>query len=411
MNEFIKNMKAPKLRLRLVPEPAIGGSSLPIDWNMLTKQDILAINWSDLYNKCGEPYEETKPYPNEHACRVRMTNDFIKGSFRRMSRRADNRTLWIIMGKLIGSNTVTTQSFRYPKDQWSSTQAKAHCKRHKGLKFEPAKESRTMIIKPEGMGGIYKIEDESGQEIVVTKELSQQLLEANDNRFEFHCHIKAKEGSERIIEGYANTKHIDRVGDIVRPSAFRKSLKYFKKHGKILLHHIPSQVVGRVMDAKIDDTGLWITAQIARNTLIAEETWENITQKMLDAFSIGFKIIKRKELDPEENEGANRDVQEVDLYETSIVTIPANTGSHFGVAKGILLGSDIMPSFRSSAEFYRFMLEKAETAAENDTLNSDEDDYSELREFVGKLKSEMESLEAGACLDKIRRLRTDIDKL
>jgi hypothetical protein len=30
------------------------------------------------------------------------------------------------------------QAFRYPKDVWKVGQARSHCKKHKGISFEPA---------------------------------------------------------------------------------------------------------------------------------------------------------------------------------------------------------------------------------------------------------------------------------
>lgn len=73
------------------------------------------------------------PYPNEHSCRVRDPGNFKKDSFRRIVR--DH--LVIIIGRLKGKTTTTTQAYRYPKKNWTEKEAKEHCKEHKG-KFEPA---------------------------------------------------------------------------------------------------------------------------------------------------------------------------------------------------------------------------------------------------------------------------------
>lgn len=73
------------------------------------------------------------PFPNEHACRVKNPGDFQKGSFRRMKR----GKLSIIIGRLKGKTTTTTQAFRYPIGTWTTAQARAHCKEQKGS-FEAA---------------------------------------------------------------------------------------------------------------------------------------------------------------------------------------------------------------------------------------------------------------------------------
>ncbi len=73
------------------------------------------------------------PYPNEHACRIRQPGEFEKDSFRRIKK--DN--LAIIIGRLEGEEDTTTQAFRYPKDDWTKAEAKAHCKEQDGA-FEAA---------------------------------------------------------------------------------------------------------------------------------------------------------------------------------------------------------------------------------------------------------------------------------
>jgi len=68
------------------------------------------------------------PYPNEFSCRIKSPDNFEKGSFRRI---AQGR-LSIIIGRLKGKKTTTTQAFRYPKDRWDKETAKKHCEKNKG---------------------------------------------------------------------------------------------------------------------------------------------------------------------------------------------------------------------------------------------------------------------------------------
>jgi len=81
-----------------------------------------------------------RPFANEHACRLRDPGDFEDGSFRRTQRESDGKRYSIIMGKLKGEDTLTEQSYRYPKDDWTVSEARAHCRDHDGIEFEPAKE-------------------------------------------------------------------------------------------------------------------------------------------------------------------------------------------------------------------------------------------------------------------------------
>lgn len=84
-----------------------------------------------------------KPYPNEHACRLRQPSDFQADSFRRMTREHEGKQYSVIMGKLKGEDALTEQAYRYPKDAWSVAAARSHCKSHDGG-FEPASESASI---------------------------------------------------------------------------------------------------------------------------------------------------------------------------------------------------------------------------------------------------------------------------
>ena len=81
------------------------------------------------------------PYPNESACRIKDPRKFQKGSFRRMK----VGKLHLIIGRLLGKTTTTTQAFRYPKSDWTVEEARAHCKK-KGGSFEPAKKGKSATI-------------------------------------------------------------------------------------------------------------------------------------------------------------------------------------------------------------------------------------------------------------------------
>jgi hypothetical protein len=79
-----------------------------------------------------------KPYPSEHACRLRDPADFQSNSFRRVSRDHQGKRYDVIMGRLTGETTMSEQAYRYPKDVWEVADARTHCRSHHGISFEPA---------------------------------------------------------------------------------------------------------------------------------------------------------------------------------------------------------------------------------------------------------------------------------
>lgn len=82
----------------------------------------------------GEEETETKPYPNEHACRLNDPGKYER--FARMKRKHDGKEYSVIIGFKKGGGSED-QAYRYPKDTWSADEARAHCKDHKGS-FEAA---------------------------------------------------------------------------------------------------------------------------------------------------------------------------------------------------------------------------------------------------------------------------------
>lgn len=73
-----------------------------------------------------------KPYPNEHACRLRDPGDFQPNSFRRTSREHEGKKYAVITGRLKEETTMTEQAYRYPKEIWTAAEARSHCKEHNG---------------------------------------------------------------------------------------------------------------------------------------------------------------------------------------------------------------------------------------------------------------------------------------
>lgn len=86
----------------------------------------------------NEDLPAEKPYPNEHACRLRDPGQFQADSFRSVVREHEGKKYRVIMGRLRNETTMTEQAYRYPVDTWSAAEARSHCKSHDGS-FEAAR--------------------------------------------------------------------------------------------------------------------------------------------------------------------------------------------------------------------------------------------------------------------------------
>lgn len=126
------------------------------------------------------------------------------------------------------------------------------------------------------------------------------------------------------IEGYANTKQKDRVGDVMLPTAFTKSLPTYQDNPVLLYQHDWDKICGSVPISKIDDNGLWIRAKIS-NANDCADIKTKVKEGTLRTFSIGYN-----ELEANFDEKTQTNVvSEVELLEISIVTIPANVEAKF----------------------------------------------------------------------------------
>ena len=86
--------------------------------------------------KSADMDTEEKPYPNEHACRMREPGDFE--IFRNREEEADGKTIRVIYGQEKGTDKWDIQSYRMPTSDWSEAEARGYCSDHDGIKFEPA---------------------------------------------------------------------------------------------------------------------------------------------------------------------------------------------------------------------------------------------------------------------------------
>jgi hypothetical protein len=94
--------------------------------NEMEKRDLKSIVSEEEYEKL-KVVDISKPYPNEHAARIRNPGDFQPGSFRSKPIRTGIR---IIIGRLKGKRTTTIQSYRFHIKHFTAAQAKKWLRDH-----------------------------------------------------------------------------------------------------------------------------------------------------------------------------------------------------------------------------------------------------------------------------------------
>ena len=126
------------------------------------------------------------------------------------------------------------------------------------------------------------------------------------------------------IEWYASTKDKDRMNDVVEPTAFEETLKQYMTNPIVLLQHDMDKPIWNVVEASIDEKGLFIRAKITEDT---DWVFSKLKNGVLRTFSIWYRV---KDFETVENVNADGEysytniIKSLELFEISIVSVPAN---------------------------------------------------------------------------------------
>jgi HK97 family phage prohead protease len=125
-------------------------------------------------------------------------------------------------------------------------------------------------------------------------------------------------GERGELDGFCATYgNVDRQGDVILPGAFTKSLAENGGKVKLLYQHSMATPVGAgtLVDTP---TGLRIKAQLVLAVDMGREAWELVKAGVIDSFSIGYDVVRSS------LKNGVRQLEELKLWEVSLVTVPAN---------------------------------------------------------------------------------------
>jgi len=156
------------------------------------------------------------------------------------------------------------------------------------------------------------------------------------------------EDGELHITGHASTNSEDRSGDVIVSEAWNKAgaLTNYLKNPIVLAYHDMSKPIGKTIGHEVDDKGLKITAKISK---AAGDILGLIKEGILSAFSVGFIV---KDADYDSKHGIFV-IQEVELLEVSVVSIPANQDALFSIEKNF-------PDSEQYVEFKKQFIKESE---------------------------------------------------
>lgn len=138
--------------------------------------------------------------------------------------------------------------------------------------------------------------------------------------------MKADEGSG-TISGYFSTydREPDSYGDVIAEGAFTDTIKAREESGHpfpLCWNHDLDQIIGKVDSIEDTEKGPLMTASFF-NTQLAQEKREIVKSGVVYQFSFAYDIKDAGQVTLEDGTKAN-ELRELDLFEVSIVPIPAN---------------------------------------------------------------------------------------
>lgn len=132
--------------------------------------------------------------------------------------------------------------------------------------------------------------------------------------------LELKATDKGIVEGYASVFNVlDSHGDIIVKGAFENSLKA-NKPVVMLWAHSQSQPVGKWLEIREDDKGLFVRGQLNLNTQAGRDAFEHLKAEDITAFSIGYMVNPNGS---QLKNGVNY-LLDVELAEISLVSLPSN---------------------------------------------------------------------------------------
>ena len=202
--------------------------------------------------------------------------------------------------------------------------------------------------------------------------------------------IKAT-GDDGTVEGYGSVFGVrDNYDDVIAKGAFVASMTSHKANGTMpamLWQHDSAQPIGVWTEMSEDDNGLKVKGRLAMDTEKGKEVYALLKMGAISGLSIGY-MTNTYQYDEKTD---IRTLTEVDLWEVSLVTFPANTKARVTQVKSV----DDLQTLKDAERILRdsgFSKQDATSFVSRvKTLSSrsDSDEMGELKSALEKLKSKL----------------------
>ena len=237
--------------------------------------------------------------------------------------------------------------------------------------------------------------------------------------------LKADEAGK--ISGFFSTydKTPDSYGDIIEPGAFTGTIERRKATGHpfpLCFNHDFSAVIGAIENIEEKENGPYIEGGFL-DTQLAQDVRKMCLSGAIWQFSFAYEVLKRREPTEEEKKaGITNVLQELEVFEISVVTVPANQNAVATEVKSIEPETKQgRRNSRKDADTINKIIDLAKSLlddeGEDNTPDQEEDAKSaeaqpEANEVITpeEPKDEGNAKRADALLDKITAIKGGSDK-
>lgn len=140
--------------------------------------------------------------------------------------------------------------------------------------------------------------------------------------------------------GYASVfGNVDSSNEIVEKGAFKRTLARWRAKNAapaMLWMHDPTMPIGLWVAMGEDENGLVVQGRLALSTQKGREAYELLKMKALTGLSIGYRVVTSKI----DSKRKARILTDVELFEVSLVTFPANDAARIAGVKSTKSGKD-----------------------------------------------------------------------
>lgn len=159
------------------------------------------------------------------------------------------------------------------------------------------------------------------------------------------------DGDKRTLEGYASKFNVPydlgRFDEVVEPGAFTRAIDE-GQDVRALIDHDPARIIGRTkngtLEMREDSVGLFTRVHLP-DTQDGRDLATLVQRGDLDAMSFGFTVTADRWEKSEEGRNT-RFIEDVDLYDVSVVAFPANQDTSVALRSMEAAQEEEVPRYR-----------------------------------------------------------------